>query len=1105
MINFGNISSIRGWFNRVTQNINIFSEKSTIVPLEKFVKKLPAEVDFLRCDRLTQAITVLQGQTDDVQVVAMGGMGKTRLLYEAFKDAIPVNSFYCYHSQGPTFIKDLEHFFQDENHKEGLLVLDNCPNDSIQYAISMRTNHGSNIRMVYAHHDFFEKKNFPDTIMVEFTSGEMKEEVDKYIQAEVFRKDQDRFICDRIKELADGYPQMAILLVNAYKKNGRIGVQDVEILMEVLLGRNDDNQMKALKCLSLFQPLGYKSPVEQQYKTVLANNILTCLYCGEKEIEDIFDRCINHFKGEIVEVGGPWLNVRPLPLAIWLMGKWLEEHSEDRLMQLISDFDQLPQRLASQLGSQMYRRLRNMEGNDNARRLIGELCDKYSYSPFGAEGVVCSELGSRLFLAFAHVNYMATARCVHGVVASKSIDELRSCVQGNVRRNIIWMLEKLCYPADSFSLSAADMLKLAVAENEDIGNNATGQLLQLFHIFLPGTEASLDDRVAFLKNAIDQGDDYIPLLIKCLASALLTRGFTKMGGAEEFGSTKREDYMPKTEGELTKYWSECANLLVEILNKYPETLPKIKSIVEERSYQLMRDGRVEIVDSLAKAVYDKGEGEWMEMYSHFYDLKRSVYADYPEAKKAIVDKWVELLRPKTYSNELREVRMKVFEYERKDYVDELEYAQGLLEPLVHKFVEQHIYDNPDEIKALMLEDEYVDFGFTKMLTAVLTDEQLKSVLEQFKAVIKEKGDDVFCPFFYTFCQYLGGRAPFEEFLDYMRDNHHTALYVHLLSNVENEELTVLNRLKEELGKNLITEDAIKRYLLQAGWMTPDMIVRVLTDETVLSLTTPADMMLFVERFQFGNDIKENPTLLKIVKEILLSYEYNEKTPSYNRDYASFLTRVLDMVHDAEFAKAICHKLIEDFNTNYIHGSYEHVFYTLLNKYIDDVWEEFSEKFVEEAYALFFYQVKDEVGSGFHFGSGVMYQHGLERIKELCKKHPERAPYCVALTCPVFKYSTDNEGNTVREDQYSDILVWVLENYGHQDNTLNGAGGNIGSFSWSGSPIGLYESQVACLQQIIKNSKMDGRVKRWADLHIKYYEEQIKEEQGRIEFERMHYQ
>jgi hypothetical protein len=173
--------------------------------------------------------------------------------------------------------------------------------------------------------------------------------------------------------------------------------------------------------------------------------------------------------------------------------------------------------------------------------------------------------------------------------------------------------------------------------------------------------------------------------------------------------------------------------------------------------------------------------------------------------------------------------------------------------------------------------------------------------------------------------------------------------------------------------------------------------------------------------------------------------------------------------------------------------------------MEDVWEEFSEKFVDEEYSGFFYQVKDEVGSGFDFGRGVMYQHGDERIKELCARHPGRAPYCVGNTCPVFAYVENENGDVVRSGHFSAIMLWLLENYGKQDNTLDGAGGNIGSFAWTGSPIELYRDLVSCFAEVRESPKMDSKVKKWAQAHIEHFETQIRQEQGRIDFERMHYQ
>ena len=1110
LMGFRNIFKIKGsfnWLNFVKQVIHVHGEeKSVIVPLAKFVERYPDEVTFLSCDKLEQGIETLRNTTSDVQVVAMGGMGKTRLLYEAFKDNTPEHAWYCYHAQGTGFTKDLDAFFQDESHKEGLLVLDNCPNELITYARGQRMSHGSNIRFVFAHHDYFEAQNFPDTLMIDFTSNDMRGVVDEFIQQEIYHQEQDRFICDRIKDMADGYPQMAIILVEAYKKHGQVGVNDVESLMETLIGRHDDNGMKVLECLSLFQPLGYRAPVEKQYNTIMESSILTGMYCSVQERRDIFNRHINHFNrnGELVEVSSSWLNVRPLPLAIWLMGKWLEGHDEQALMQLINDFDQLPGGLAAQLGSQMHRRLRNMEGNAHADFLIGELLSRYENSPFGAEGVLCSELGSRLFLGFAHVNYQATAHCMHGVIAGKSIEELQTSLKGSVRRNIIWTLEKLCYPENTFMEAAECLLRLALAENENYGNNATGQLTQLFHILLPGTGANLQLRSEFLRLSIHQGDECVPIVVKCLDSALSTGSFSKMGGADEFGSKKWKDYTPSVE-ETMQYWIDCVGLLGEIVEQYPQTLLDVKAIAEERCYGLMMKNGIDAALLLTEIVCDKAGNDWMPMYGHYHDIKKRIYGALSPKNQEAVDYWLERLKPNSISSQLKEIRMKVFESSHKSYIDEEMYAARLLEPLVNRFVTEGIYDNPEELRSIIYDKEYFDFRFSRMLCTGLDDRQLSLLLGHFMEEITKAGENFHSPFFYHFCQNLKEREPFEAFLQELRNSGYHDIYVHLLANVEDERLIVFHRIKEEVSTSALPDGGLNGYLWQVGWMNNAMLLQVLTDESVIQHCSVATRIRFLERFQFGNDVTTDAGLLGVIKDLLLQYEYNEKQPSANVEYSTYLRRLLEKSHDVEFAKAVCHKMIELLNTNYVHSNFDHIFYTLLNNYTDDIWDDFSEKFVAEEYAGFFYQIKDEVGSGYDFGSGPMYQHGDERIMALCKKYPKHAPYCVALTCPVFSYKENEGGEMVREDRFSNILIWVLENYGSQDNTLDGAGGNIGSFGWTGSPIPLFQSQIECMKQLLENKKMHSKVKKWANDHIKHYVEEIKREQNRLDFERMHYQ
>jgi hypothetical protein len=56
----------------------------------------------------------------------------------------------------------------------------------------------------------------------------------------------------------------------------------------------------------------------------------------------------------------------------------------------------------------------------------------------------------------------------------------------NVRRHLVWALGKIAFRFDTFDRGAAMLLRLAVAENEQWRNNATGQYTDLFPVLEGG-------------------------------------------------------------------------------------------------------------------------------------------------------------------------------------------------------------------------------------------------------------------------------------------------------------------------------------------------------------------------------------------------------------------------------------------------------------------------------------------------------------------------------------------------------------------------------------------------------------------------------------------
>ena len=73
-----------------------------------------------------------------------------------------------------------------------------------------------------------------------------------------------------------------------------------------------------------------------------------------------------------------------------------------------------------------------------------------------------------------------------------------SKVAGNVRRYIVWALEKIAFHPDTFNGGARLLLRLAVAENETWSNNATGLFRGIFPTYLGNTAADGDARLALL-------------------------------------------------------------------------------------------------------------------------------------------------------------------------------------------------------------------------------------------------------------------------------------------------------------------------------------------------------------------------------------------------------------------------------------------------------------------------------------------------------------------------------------------------------------------------------------------------------------------------------
>ena len=552
---------------------------------------------FLQNDKILDIINKLKDKNNKtIQLVALSGIGKTRILREAFDNGEElINHFYCEYSddlQG--LLYDIDKLFLDNKNQEGVLVLDNCPNHIIEKVIIKRNEYSSNFRIIGVNNEFYDRKNLSvqGLLRLMLEPDDVREITNKYIEESIPDSKGTSSEKEQIKKISDGFPGMAIILVEEYLTEKQINIHSVDhIVKRILKFENDSEKDKeiVLRTLALFQPFPYNN--KEAYKFIREDSGITPLYGKEQgELRRLFNSTIHNYDKSIIEISNGWLNVRPLPLAIWLVSKWFEDgNDQENIDEIIERIQNLGNSTYEVIKEGLCKRLEYMQDSIPAQEMIYKLTGGIN-APFCNEKVVCSDLGSRLFLAMSSVNPGAVAECIYNVLINKDINWVKLNVVDNIRRNLVWTLEKLCFSKEGYYKASRILALFAAAENETWGNNATSQFVQLFHIMLPGTEATLQERLELLEYLINAGDAYKELAIRCFDSAFYYDYFIRDGSASHFGIKKRIDYTPKSNDEIINYWEKCRNLLILWLNKDDTIIKSAEEIITKNIYRWSNNG-----------------------------------------------------------------------------------------------------------------------------------------------------------------------------------------------------------------------------------------------------------------------------------------------------------------------------------------------------------------------------------------------------------------------------------------------------------------------------------------------------------------------------------
>ena len=250
--------------------------------------------------------------------------------------------------------------------------------------------------------------------------------------------------------------------------------------------------------------------------------------------------------------------------------------------------------------------------------------------------------------------------------------------------------------------------------------------------------------------------------------------------------------------------------------------------------------------------------------------------------------------------------------------------------------------------------------------------------------------------------------------------------------------------------------------------------------------------------RYSLQLDEQIEVVEIVKEALLNFQIGGDNCHQLNDYSRILVDVLKQWPDNDFANKINHKMIDVYRTQMVHLSTEGIFTELLRDYFGVVWHDFINAFLDDKSFLFYFQVKDELGSGFGFGKGPLFDLDESLIKQICLENPVTAPVRIASMVPC--YEVDENGNNT--NMFNKWILWLLDNFGEQKDVRDSISSNLGSFSWVGPISSYYERNIKCFEMLLNHPKRE--VQEWAQKCISDEKKMLEMEKNNEDFMKLRY-
>lgn len=1035
--------------------------------------------EFIPSQRNETCIELLRNpEIRNLRILSISGVGKTRIVGEAFRTT--QNVFYCT-DPDKNINRGLEYILTHVD--GGVIIIDNCPIDEHYRITKFISRFQKPFKIISIYNVLTKDEEGKGTNVFFIDAEDNQEVVDAIIEKENILNNE---VVNRIREYSDGISLMAIELIKAYINIGQIQLPlEKKQWLDYLLdpsGQLNTNKRAVLNAIALFNPLGLTGNKQDEYEFVINHPEINHIHLPKATVEDCFSCTIHEFnQRRLLDMRANSVNVRPRPLAEWLAEEWLQKTPIETWGKIIAEIEAAGQ-LGERLTEQMKNRFMSLTSPE-AQQLFDEL----NRSPFHDEKIVLTKTGSQLIFSMSTVSQIAVAHNLFSLFNDKTTDYLQQNISGDIRRNIVWALEETCVVENAFEESCKLLGMLSHAENEQISNNATGVFLEKFRILLSGTQANLGKKRNVLQFLLDKGTDYYPLLAKAIDSAFSTRSNYHMLTRTE----RKYDIKQETSiciSELRQYWNFCKDTLIKVSND-ANSLKIIYELIPNHVYDFINSGCEDILFELIDYFAPQYNNDWDEMRRSLSWVKKHNLKVYERNKQyidLIIDK---VLAPKTF---IKRVLAAMENIDRRAFGSNqtFEVYRSEMRPYGEEFINNKIYNSKEFDEIANSEHIQSRWMILSAVEVMVQTDRRDEVYEAFMSHIASKNKDYRSDFIECYMSHDPNKTYLTSIAERLFNDGFNALACCVLGMVEDKDYRQLNRIFAMVHDSKFPSTYINNYLRYVPCDNIDDIFRVsnlLFNNADVDKTEVAYPHLSQHLWPMEQEVVP---YLPTIEKRLLEFDFDNNKSYFVRNIVDKIEYILNTFNEPNFAKEVNTLIIKHCTSYQPDNFFNDLYFSLLPKYQDDILDDIIRALtLPFEQSMFYLKMRYELGSGFGYGAGPLFQCDNDKLKDACEKFPDILPERFADMCPVCNFSEDET-----QMEFSDFFIWLLNNYGNNEEVLQSLSSNFGTYSYTGvgSMKGYYMNRQNMFKPLFLHE--NPKVVDWAKNMYKTEEQEVNYQQ-----------